>query len=242
MQHRIFLAGATGVIGRRLAPLLASLGHEVIGMSRSSLSPPPEWARNIRFLRVDVFDADSVKQAILEVRPDVLIHQLTDLSKLSDPAAGEEAIRRNARIRIEGTRNLIAAALAANVQRVVAQSVAWAYAPGPLPHSEAAPLDVAAVGPRSITVNGVMGLEDLVLHSRPIEGFVLRYGQLYGPDTGRDTPDGTAPLHVDAAAIAACLAMDRGKPGAFNIADSGGSVLTTKARTELGWSDLMRLR
>jgi len=242
MKHRIFLAGATGVIGRRLAPLLASLGHEVIGMSRSWLSPPPEWARDIRLLRVDVFDADSVKQAILEARPDVLIHQLTDLSRLSDPAAGEEAIRRNARVRIEGTRNLIAGALAANVQRIVAQSIAWAYAPGPLPHSEAAPLDVAAAAPRSITVKGVVGLEDLVLHSPPIEGFVLRYGQLYGPDTGRDAPDGTAPLHVDAAAIATCLAVDRGKPGLFNIADSDGSVLTTKARTELGWSDLMRLR
>ena len=92
---------------------------------------------------------------------------------------------------------------------ITTPSTNWAYAPGPRPHSEAAPLDVAATGSRSITVNGVVGLEDRVLHSPPIEGFVLRYGQLYGPDTGRDTPDGTAPLHVDAAAIAALVEKAR---------------------------------
>jgi hypothetical protein len=124
---------------------------------------------------------------------------------------------------------------------MVAQSIAWAYAPGPEPHGEEDPLDAAAEGSRRISVGGVVALEDRTLRSPPLEGLVLRYGQLYGPGTGSDAPTGSAPLHVDAAAYAALLALDRGAPGAFNIAEPNAYAATTKARADLGWDAAFRL-
>jgi len=239
MGQRILLAGATGVIGRRLMPLLRDAGHHVVGMTRSELK-----AREFRGAEMDaadVFDAAAVARIVASVRPDVVIHQLTDLSGLADPATASDAIERNARIRIEGTRNLVDAALAANVPHMVAQSIAWAYASGTLPHAEDDALDIHADEPRSITVRGVAALEAAVLNSPPMKGTVLRYGQLYGPGTGRDGPTGSAPLHVDAAAHAALLAVARGEAGIFNIAEPNAQVLTDKAISKLGWRDDMRL-
>ena len=143
---------------------------------------------------------------------------------------------RNARVRDEGTRNLVAAALAAGARRLIAQSIAWAYAPGTEPHSESDPLDTDAQGDRAITIRGVIALEELTLRSPPLEGIVLRYGQLYGPGTHADVPSASTPVHVDAAAYAALLAIERGAPGAFNIAQPNPHVATAKAVTELGWS------
>jgi nucleoside-diphosphate-sugar epimerase len=116
-----------------------------------------------------------------------------------------EGTQRNARMRREGTQNLVAAALAAGVHRLVAQSIAWMYAPGPQPHGEDDPLDVHAAGTRAVTAEGVATLERLTTSSPPIDGVVLRYGHLYGPGTGASTAEAPA-LHVDAAAAAAVLA------------------------------------
>lgn len=239
MSRRIFLAGATGVIGRRLVPLLLQAGHQVVGMARSA--PKFEWFRGAEFVAADVFDADVVARVVSAARPDVIIHQLTDLSGITDPASMSEARQRNARIRAEGTRHLVRAAHAANVPRFIAQSIAWVYAPGPTPHTEEDPLDRAADSPQATTVRGVVALEDAVLHSPPIAGTVLRYGQLYGPGTAKHTPDGSAPLHVDAAAFAALLALEHDATGIFNIAEAGGEVATEKALSVLHWSADMRL-
>jgi len=239
MGQRILLAGATGVIGRRLMPLLRDAGHHVVGMTRSELKA--REFRGAEMVAADVFDAAAVARIVASVRPDVVIHQLTDLSGLADPATASDAIGRNARIRIEGTRNLVDAALAADVPHMVAQSIAWAYAPGTLPHAEDDALDIHADEPRSITVRGVAALEAAVLNSPPMKGTVLRYGQLYGPGTSRDGPTGSAPLHVDAAAHAALLAVAHGEAGIFNIAEPNAQVLTDKAISKLGWRDDMRL-
>jgi nucleoside-diphosphate-sugar epimerase len=240
MSNRIFLAGMTGAIGRRLLPLLLDAGYEVTGMTRSQAKALALRGRGTSVVVADVFDAQAVMRALDTARPDIVIHQLTDLSALASSASPTVAITRNARIRSEGTRNLVNAALAVGARRIIAQSIAWAYAPGTPPHAESDPLDVHADEPRSITVGGVIALEDLVLHSPPLVGTVLRYGQLYGPGTGADAPRGTAPLHVDAAAYAALLAVQREAHGIYNIAERSTNVLTEKARHILEWRDDMR--
>src|ERR1700730_10032601 len=127
---RIFLAGASGAIGRRLMPLLLNAGHDVTGMTRSADAARELEAGGIRPAGVDVFDADALKRAVAAARPDVVMHQLTDLPRvLDDDAQLAAAYPRNARIRTEGTRNLVAAALAAEARRFIVQSVALHYAP-----------------------------------------------------------------------------------------------------------------
>jgi nucleoside-diphosphate-sugar epimerase len=138
-------------------------------------------------------------------------------------------------MRTEGTRNLVAAALSAGSPRLVAQSIAWMYAPGPEPHVEDDPLDLAAQGTRATTVAGVATLERLALSSPSIEGTVLRYGHLYGPGTGFDKAGEDPSLHVDAAALAALLAIEKPCRGIFNIAKPGGYLSIEKSRRVLGF-------
>jgi nucleoside-diphosphate-sugar epimerase len=241
MARRIFLAGASGAVGRRLVPLLRQAGHSVAGTSRS-----PDKAETLRALGaepvvVDVYDRTALAQAVLGFRPDIVVHQLTDLPPGMDPGGMDAALTRNARIRREGTRNLVEAALAAGVGRLVAQSIAWAYAAGHEPHREEDPLDGAAEGNRAVSVGGVIALEAQVLGTPSLRGTVLRYGQLYGPGTGNALPKGAAPVHVDAAAQAALLAITQDATGIFNIAEPNGSVATEKARAILGWQADFRL-
>ncbi|GAB4101660.1 NAD(P)-dependent oxidoreductase [Micromonospora taraxaci] len=209
---RIVLAGSTGVIGRRLEPLLTAQGHEVIGLARNGP------------LAVDVLDRDAVVAAVRDARPDVVMHQLTSLST-GDLAA-------NARLRRDGTRNLVDAALAAGVRRIVAQSIAWAYEPGADPATEETPLDLGAEEPRQTSVAGVAALESAVREVP--EWVVLRYGTLYGPDTwyardglmaqfaaaGRVPADAdvSSLLHVDDAVAAAAAALEW-PAGVVNVCD-----------------------
>jgi nucleoside-diphosphate-sugar epimerase len=237
---RIFLAGATGAIGRRLVPLLVGAGHEVTGTTRSVEKAAGLRAARVKPVVLDVFDVDAVQAAIFDSRPEVLIHQLTDLPQQFDPANIAEALARNARIRIEGTRNLIGAARAAGVRRAIAQSIAFAYAVGPEPHQESDPL-APADGPMRGTMDGVTVLEGLMTTTPGIEGIVLRYGHLYGPGTWAPAPSGRTHVHVDAAAHAAFLAVIRGVSGVYNIADDDGSVSIAMARRELGWNPEFRL-
>jgi nucleoside-diphosphate-sugar epimerase len=238
---RIFLAGATGAIGRRLTPLLLAAGHEVTGSTRS-----PETARELNAtgmhgVVVDVFDAAALRDAVVKSRPEIIIHQLTDLPRVvEDEARLAASYPRNARIRIEGTRNLIAAAQAASARRFIVQSVAFAYAPGAEPHSETDPLNVSA-GPRAVTVRAAADLERQVLSSE-MEAIVLRYGFFYGPGTWHADPIRKPPLHIDAAAQATLLAVTRGQPGIYNIAEEDGTILIAKARAELGFDPGFRLR
>jgi nucleoside-diphosphate-sugar epimerase len=238
---RIFLAGASGTIGRRLTPLLLAAGHEVTGTTRSADKAEQLRAHGVEPVVVDVFDAGALRDVVVAARPDIVIHQLTDLPQVLDPASLRDALARNSRLRIEGTANLVAAARAAGARRLIAQSIAFAYADGPEPHAETDAL-VSGEGdePSAVTGRGVRALEGAVLNMPGTDGIVLRYGRLYGPGTW-NTPNARAPLHVDAAAQAALLALTGGAPGIYNIAEDDGAVLVEKARNELGFDPAFRL-
>jgi nucleoside-diphosphate-sugar epimerase len=213
MVMRVFLAGATGVIGRRLVPLLAGRGHSVTGLVRREADA--DWLHGLgaKSVRGDVFDADGMRRAVALAAPDVVMHQLTDLKGGNRQA--------NAEIRITGTRHLVDAARAAGVRRVVAQSIAWMYEAGDAPAAEDVPLDLGSAGSRLRTVQGVAALEDAVREAP--EWVVLRYGLLYGPGTwyardgltaeaaarGELAADGDVSsfVHVDDAAGAAVEAL-----------------------------------
>ena len=224
---KIFIAGATGAVGHPLSQLLVADGHEVTGTTRKPDRADELRALGVNAVIVDVFDAASLLKVLLAARPDVVIHQLTDLPPGLAPAEMEAGRARNARIREEGTRNLVAAATAAGARRMIAQSIAFAYASGPTPHREDAPLDPAA--------HAVASLEQQVL-AAPMIGIVLRYGRFYGPGTGFDKPAAGGAVHVDAAADAARRAVTQGAKGIYNVAELNETVSSEKATAELGWT------
>jgi nucleoside-diphosphate-sugar epimerase len=216
---KILVAGATGVIGRRLVPLLAQAGHEVAGTTRRPERAAALTEMGARPLVLDAFDAAAVRDAVTAERPDIVMHQLTDLST--------EDFEANSRLRAEGTRNLVAAARAAEVDTMIAQSIAWVYVPGMTPAMEDDPLD-----PSAPPYAGVAALEEAA-GTMP-RAVVLRYGALYGPGTWY-APDGaiadrvragelaltpawTSFVHVDDAAAAALAALDW-PAGPVNIVD-----------------------
>lgn len=238
-DRTVFVAGASGVVGQILCRLLVRDGWRVTGTTRSQDKATALRALGVSPVVVDVFDAPTLIALVHQAQPRVVIHQLTDLPDALDPAQMAEALVRNARVREEGTRNLIAAAKAAGTKRVVAQSIAFAYAPGPIPYTESAPLKVddPAFG---LTARAVASLEAQVLGA-PLEGIVLRYGRFYGPGTGFDRPRGAGSVHVDAAADAARRAAARGPAGIYNIAEDDGTVCSDKAANELGWKPDFRI-
>jgi len=234
VKETIFVAGATGAIGQRLIPLLLADGWSVVGMTRSAGRAEDLRSRGVEAVVADAFDAEAVLKAVTRASPSVVMHQLTDLPReLSKLDAA--ALARNARLREEGTRNLVAAARAAGARRLVAQSIAFSYAEGPRPYHEGAPL-AGDLPDASDTARGVVSLERQVLGSG-LEAVVLRYGKLYGPGTGADRPWGSGAVHSDAAAHAALLACRSTATGVFNIAEEDGEVDSARARMELGWSE-----
>jgi nucleoside-diphosphate-sugar epimerase len=238
---RIFLAGASGAIGRRLVPLLLGAGHTVTGTTRSADNAKELERAGVTPAVLDVFDAPAVAGAMRAARPEIVIHQLTDLPREFDQERIAASYSKNARIRTEGTRNLVAAAqAAASVRRFIVQSIAFAYAGGGEPHPETASLNLADPV-RVITVKAVADMEQQVLGCPDIGPIVLRYGLLYGPGTWTDTPSRRPALHVDAAAHAALLAVGHGAPGIYNIADDDGAVSIGKARADLGFDPGFRL-
>jgi nucleoside-diphosphate-sugar epimerase len=220
---RIFLAGATGAIGRLLVPLLLADGHDVTALTRRD--PSPLRRQGATAVVGDVYDAEALHEVVGSARPDVVIHQLTDL--------GARDFAANGRMRRVGTRNLVDAALAAGVRRVISQSISWAYEGGDEPATESTPLDLAAAddGRRGM-VEAVAALEDITAEAP--ESVVLRYGMLYGPGTWYtkgglmadlaatgELPTGsevTSFLHVEDAAIAAVRALEW-PSGPVNIVD-----------------------
>jgi nucleoside-diphosphate-sugar epimerase len=236
---RIFLAGATGVIGRRLLPLLLAEGHEVTGMTRSADRVEQLRTAGAEAVVADAFDAGALKRVVAEARPDAVIHQLTSIPPRIDPRKMQRDFAMNDRLRREGTANLLAAAKAAGVTRLLAQSVAFFYAPGPpgTVHSERDPLlrEAQAPGPVKRSAEALVALERSVLDAG---GTVLRYGYFYGPgsaisregSTGREVARGRLPIvgsgagvwsfiHVDDAAAATVAALTASKPGVFNVVD-----------------------
>ncbi|MHB1738559.1 MAG: NAD-dependent epimerase/dehydratase family protein [Actinomycetes bacterium] len=172
---RVFVAGATGVIGIRLLPLLVGAGHEVAGMSRSAERTGPIEAFGAEPVVCDVFDSAALTEVVAAFRPDLVMHQLTDLPDEVDRIPEHAA--RNNRIRTEGTRNLLAAAQAAGATRFLAQSIAWTPTGGG---------EVVAEHERLVLAAG---------------GVVVRYGQLYGPGTYYPSQAPPPPrIHVNDAA------------------------------------------
>lgn len=239
MNGRIFVAGASGAIGRRLCRLLVADGWSVTGTTRSPEKAPMLRDLGVEPAIVDVFDEALLLEIVGRARPEIVVHQLTDLPPALDPTKMADALVRNARLRVVGTHNLIAAAVAAGAKRMVAESIAFAYAPGPLPYHEDAPLNLD--DPKSgESTRAVASLEQQVL-AAPLTGIVLRYGKLYGPGTGFDRPPSGGPLHVDDAADAARRALTRGEAGIYNIAEDDGTVSIKKATDALGWTAGFRL-
>jgi nucleoside-diphosphate-sugar epimerase len=186
MKRRVFVAGASGAIGRRLCRVLVDDGWSVVGTTRSPEKAPVLLDLGVEPAIVDVFNEARLFEAVRKAESDVVVHQLTDLPPALNPAKMADALVRNARLREFGTRNLVAAAVAAGTKRMVAQSIAFVYAPGPTPYREDAPLclDDSLYGE---TARAVASLEQQVL-AAPLIGIVLRYGKLYGPGTGFDLP------------------------------------------------------
>ncbi|GAB3658251.1 NAD(P)-dependent oxidoreductase [Actinocorallia lasiicapitis] len=216
---KILVAGATGVVGRSLLPLLVAAGHDVSGMTRRRDRAASIEALGAHPVIVDVLDSRRLRKAVKAEKPDVIIHQLTDLSA--------EDFAANGLLRIDGTRNLVEAARAAKVETMIAQSIAWLYVKGDEPAVETDALD-GTLPP----YKGVAALEEAVA-SMP-RGIVLRYGALYGPGTWYApggaiakrvqagelnlSPAWTSFVHVDDAASAAVAALDW-EAGAVNIVD-----------------------
>jgi uncharacterized protein YbjT (DUF2867 family) len=197
---RIFLAGATGVIGVRLLPLLLADGHTVAGMTRTPAKLDALAQAGAEPVLCDVFDADALRDAVTGFAPDLVMHQLTDLP--DDVSQIGDYGERNDRMRQEGTRNLLAAAQAARVPgaRFEAQSIAWK-----LP------------GRRG---ENIAAFEGLVLDAG---GVIIRYGQLYGPDTFYPDPDAPPPpprVHVDEAARATAGLLEA-QPGVVEVVHEG---------------------
>lgn len=228
----VFVAGASGAVGSVLCRLLIDDGWKVVGTTRSQDKADRLRELGVTPVVVNVFDADALKAAVAAASPVAVIHQLTDLPKELTRDSLATARPKNAQMREVGTANLVAASVHAGARRLVAQSIAFAYAAGARPLRETAPLDGAATA--------VMKLEELVRNA-PLEGIVLRYGHFYGPNTWSATATGESPVHIEAAADAARRALTRGSPGVYNVAEDDGVISSEKARRELGWSPAFRI-
>ena len=240
-KKTIFLAGAAGAIGKPLCRILIQNGWTVKGTTRYAGKAEMLEEIGVQPVIVDVFDEKALCDAVQQARPEIVIHQLTDLPFGLDPEKMEDALVRNAELRETGTRNLVKASALAGVERMIAQSIAFVYEPGVTPYTEDAPLlnfNDPAYGPTS---KAVASLEHQVLHAS-FDGIVLRYGLLYGPGTGFDQAlPGFPPVHVEAAAMAAFMAVHNGAAGIYNITEANGIVSSAKAVERLGWEPGFRL-
>jgi 2-alkyl-3-oxoalkanoate reductase len=235
---KLFVAGASGVIGRALVPKLIEAGHEVTGMTRSEERAERLRATGAKAVVADVFDEDRVRSAMAEAAPEVVVHQLTSLPDRLD-FRDSSIYEATNRLRSGGTRILIEAARAAGARRMVAQSIAFIYAPqGGWVKEEGAPVLENAPGPFGDATRVVIDMEQAVVGVEGLESLVLRYGFFYGPGTyyasdgssaeevrkrrqpivGKGT--GTVSfIHVDDAATATVAAVERGAPGIYNVVD-----------------------
>jgi nucleoside-diphosphate-sugar epimerase len=242
---RVFVAGASGAIGRPLVPRLIAAGHEVTGTTRSEGSAEAIRAAGASAAIVDALDADALRDAVERAAPEAIVHELTALPERFNPRKRDLYDATN-RIRREGTGNLLDAARAAGVRRFVCQSIAFAYAPAaePVVMDEEAPLNLGAPPPFSEGMRVIAEMEDMVLGAGGLDGLVLRYGWFYGPGTyygegGSMTADvrkrrfpvvGSGSglfsfIHTDDAADATVAAVERGAPGVYNVVDDEPAAL-----------------
>jgi 2-alkyl-3-oxoalkanoate reductase len=229
---RVFVAGASGAIGRRLVPQLIERGHEVIGTHRSSSNAEPFRELGAEPRALDLLDAGAVREQVLETRPDAIIHQATALANVRFTRNMDRAFAQTNLLRTEGTDALLGAARVAGVRRFVAQSFAsyrYAREGGPV-KTEDDPLDPAPSPAARKSAAAMRYLDETVTQAG---GIVLRYGAFYGaandgmvePVRKRQFPivgDGggvSSFIHLDDAAAATVLALERGEPGIYNIVD-----------------------
>jgi nucleoside-diphosphate-sugar epimerase len=236
---RIFVAGATGALGSRLVPLMISAGHSVVGLTRTAAKADAIRQTGAEAAVADALNRAAVVAAVASARPDVIVHEMTSLGAATDLRKFDQTFAATNRLRSEGVNNLLAAAKQAGTLRIVAQSFCgWPYARegGPV-KSEEDPLDRAPPRELRRTLEAIRFLENAVTQWPDIEGVVLRYGAFYGPGTGlfdgplidqlrhRRVPlIGTADgwwsfLHIDDAAVATAIAVERAAPGIYNIVD-----------------------
>ena len=234
---RIFLAGATGAIGRHLIPMLLADGHQVTGLTRSPERASALAAAGVEPVVADALDAQAVLGAVGAARADAVIHQLTAIPERLDPRKIVRDFELTDRLRSEGTRHLVAAAQAAGVGRILAQSVAFAYAPGPpgTVHREADPLNMDPPAQFRRSAGALAELERTVLEAG---GQVLRYGYFYGPGSaiardgsiGREVSRRRLPIvgggggvwsfiQLEDAARATVAALASERPGSYNVVD-----------------------
>jgi nucleoside-diphosphate-sugar epimerase len=234
---RVFVAGASGVIGRPLVRQLVAAGHEVVGMTSRDSGRGAILEAGGEAVVCDALDADAVEATVRDARPEVVISQLTRLPKEYDPRKID--YEPTNRVRAEGGRNVIRAAKAAGARRFITQSIAFLYAPegGMVKDEEARPW-TDAPEPFGSGAQATLGHEREALGTSGLESIVLRYGQFYGPGTyyasdgniaeqvrrrrfpivGRGTAVFSF-IHVDDAAGATVVALDRGAPGVYNVVD-----------------------
>lgn len=236
---RVFLAGATGAIGSRLVPQLVEADHQVTAITRRAENLAGLYELGAEPILCDVFDAGKLGSAVATAEPDAVINQLTNLPQSLKPRKLNEYYAANNRVRQEGTKNLLSAALGAGVRRFVSQGAAYWYAPtGEEVKKEEAPLYLDAPPPIGPAVQTIKGVEDTVLSAEGIEGVILRYGMFYGPgtwyakdgDVGRQVRKRRYPMigkgegifsfiHVDDAATATVAALEGARPGVYNVVD-----------------------
>jgi nucleoside-diphosphate-sugar epimerase len=238
---KVFVAGATGVIGRQLLPQLVARGHHVVGMTRSGSKQDLVRSLGARPVVADALDPDAVAQALASAQPEVIVHELTALSGEVDIRNIDRSFEATNRLRREGTDHLLAAARAVGARRLVAQSFAgWTARTGGPVKGEDAPLDPDPPESANALVDAIRHLQEAVTGASWLEGVVLRYGALYGPGTAisadpaatlsaairkRRFPivgDGggiSSFIHVDDAAAATVVAVERGKRGVYNVVD-----------------------
>jgi len=239
---KIFVAGASGAIGKQLVPMLVERGHDVTGMTRSPAKQDPVRQMGARAVVADALDPEAVAQALAEAEPEVVIHELTAIDAGKFGRNFDKAFAETNRLRREGTDHLLAAAKAAGARRFVAQSFApWLYkrVGGPV-KAEDDPLDHTPPKAVRQTFAAIRHVEDTAMRAEGIEGIVLRYGGFYGPGTSIAVdPDGEQVkmirkgrlpivgdgagvwsfVHVEDAASATAAAAERGAPGAYNVVD-----------------------
>ncbi len=236
---KVFVAGASGAIGRPLVRQLVAAGHEVTGMTRWEERAEEIRAAGALAVICDVFDGPALEAAVRAAAPEVVVHLLTALPPRIDYKAKEDPLAPTNRVRTEGTRNLIAAARTSGARRLIAESVAFFYrSEDDWVKGEEAPLNLDAPGNFGTAAAALADMERQVGEAEGIEGIVLRYGWLYGPGTyfdrdGSQTEDalkrrlpivgkgdGTFSfVHVEDAAGATVAALERGAPGAYNVVD-----------------------
>jgi nucleoside-diphosphate-sugar epimerase len=239
---KVFVAGATGAVGRVLVPRLVAQGHEVVGMTRSGSKQGLVRSLGARPVVADALDPDAVGRAVAAAGPEVIVHELTGLSGETDMRHLDRSFENTNRLRTEGTDHLLAAGRAVGVRRFVAQSFAgfrFDRAGGPV-RTEADPLDPEPPAALRSAQEGYVYLEEAVKRIEWGEGLALRYGSFYGPGTAiSSAPDAqmAAPihkrrfpiigdgggvfshLHVEDAAAATVIAVERGEPGIYNVVD-----------------------